>query len=69
MVEEKQLTESETILQHKADAKKALKALSAKSNIVGGSNPWNEIVEARKGHIDNFIKSLEKREKEFEHFK
>ena len=70
MIEEKQLTESEIILQHKADAENALKILDKiKSNLSGGSNNWVEIVKARKGHIDNFVKSLKKREEEFEHFK
>ena len=66
----KKISESDIISLHKVDAEKALKILDKmKSNISGCSSTWGEVVKVRKGHINNYIASLEKREKEFEHFK
>lgn len=66
----KEEKERQLILQHKEDAQKVLTDLDTmECNIEGGKFDWAQIVEVRKGHINNFILSLEEKEKEFEHFK
>ncbi|KKN06007.1 hypothetical protein LCGC14_1081530 [marine sediment metagenome] len=71
-MEEKDKKISEDIMQHKKDANKVLKALDTMECNVegqGGKNDWKTIVEARKEHINAFLESLDKQEKQFEHFK
>lgn len=64
--------QSEDIIQHKKDANKTLKDLeTTKCNIedFGGRYTWETVVETRKKYINAFLASLDKQEKEFEHFK
>lgn len=68
MVDNKKI--SEDIVQHKRDAEKVLKDLETMvCNIRGGKQNWADIVETRKRHVESFIKTLEKQQQEFEHFK
>jgi len=61
---------SKDITQHRDDAEKTITELKVmRSNIDRSGEDWNKIVTARIEHLKSFIESLDKQEKEFEHFK